>query len=163
MDNARRASSKITSFSNYSSNKGSSSHSDNSNKSSSKLMHRYLKSTLLATVIGEAVTIVLLLLFSILMCQIDIPMLISDIMIILSASVGGLFAGFTNGRMIKQKGILAGAACGASLTAVFLLVKVAMFTPIPAGITFIKLILLIIFSCLGGIMGVNKKTKRVKY
>lgn len=124
---------------------------------------KHTKSTLFSVLIGEIVTILFLLIFSIAMCKIDIPTLVADMMIIVAVALESFIAGYTNGRMIKEKGMVYGAVCGMIMAFLLLVFKLICCDPVPTWLTLAKLLLMIVLSAVGGIIGVNKKSKRIKY
>ncbi len=126
-------------------------------------VHKYIKSTVLSVIAGQLATIVTLLIFSLIMCNLNIPSILIDIFIIVAASLGGLMSGYMNGRIIKQKGILIGSVSGIAFIIILILCRMMFFMSMPTWFTVIKILLVIMFSAFGGIMGVNKKTKRFKY
>ncbi|WMJ23123.1 TIGR04086 family membrane protein [Paludicola sp. MB14-C6] len=136
---------------------------DNLKHGKNSNLGKHTKLTLLSVLIGEVVTILLIMLFSIVMCKIDIPILVADMIIIFVAALGGFIAGYMNGRMIKEKGMLYGAACGTIMALLLLIMKLIFCDPVPTWLTLAKLLLMVVLSAVGGIVGVNKKSKRIKY
>ncbi len=126
-------------------------------------MHSSIKSTLISVLVGEIITIVCLFIFSILMAKVDIPLAMTDIFVIISASFGGMIAGYCNGRIMKEKGMLYGALCGGILVIILIIFNVIFNGFAPTGLTFLKLILVMVFAIIGAIIGVNKKSRRIKY
>lgn len=135
---------------------------EKSRKNMSK-MHSSIKATLISVLVGELITIICLLIFSILMATVDIPLGLTDVFVIISASLGGLSAGYCNGRMMKQKGFLYGALCGGLMVIILIIFNVIFSGFATTGMTFLKLILVMILSIIGSIIAVNKKSRRVKY
>lgn len=132
-----------------------------SQSSNMTTVNKYLKSSLFSVLIGEVATMVLLLLFSVLMCNVDIPDVGGTVFIIAATSIGGFFAGYVNGRILKHKGIIAGAICGTMLMIILIILKLAFFMPLPDGVTVLKLALVLVSGIIGGIMGVNKKKQKL--
>lgn len=130
-------------------------------QSNNMTVNKYLKSSLFSVVIGEVATMVLLLLFSVLMCNVDIPDAGGAFFVIVATSIGAFFAGYVNGRILKHKGIIAGAICGVMLMTILIILKLAFFIPLPDGITVLKLTLVVVFGIIGGIIGVNKKKQKL--
>ena len=126
-------------------------------------MHLYIKSTLISVVAGELATMLSLLLFALLMCKMDLPLLVSDSLIVLASALGGLTAGFLNGRFIREKGMLFGVICGAVLILIMFLFNVSFHQLTSVAFLIAKLAAILFCSALGGILGVNKKAKRIKY
>ncbi len=126
-------------------------------------MNKYIKQTLLSVGFGLISMLISIFLFSFIIANIDLPMFVSNILVLLTVAVGGLVAGYSNGRMIRQKGIFVGGSSGILLIILMFLLKVIFFNPVPSFMTFIKFVVILLFAMIGGIMGVNKKTKRIKY
>ena len=135
---------------------------DKSRKNKGKL-HSSIKSTLISVLIGEITTIVCLFLCSILIAKMNVPLAMTDTFVIIGASMGGVIAGYCNGRMQKEKGLLYGACSGGILVLVLILLNVIFNGFESAGLLFVKLVLVMVFAIIGCIMGVNKKSKRIKY
>lgn len=136
---------------------------DNLKHGNRAFLGKRAKSTLFSILIGEIATILVLLLFSIIMCKIDIPTVVADMLIIVAATLGSFIAGYINGRIVKEKGMIYGAICGFIMALLLLLLKLIFCDPVPTWMTLAKLLLMIVFAAIGGIIGVNKKSKRIKY
>lgn len=135
---------------------------DNSRKAISG-MGSSIKSTLISVLVGEIITIFWLFICSILMTNLDIPLGLTDILVIVSATLGGLTAGYCNGRMQKEKGLLNGAFSGGIMVLILILFNVIFNGFTSTGLTFLKLILVMALAMIGSVLGVNKKSKRIKY
>lgn len=123
----------------------------------------YIKSTMISVLIGEVATIISILIFAMSICFVDMPTVMYDIFVTLSAIIGGIVSGYFNGRIIKKKGYIVGGACGIVISTVLIILKTTFFITISFYGMIVKIILVILFSILGGILGVNRKTKRIKY
>lgn len=124
---------------------------------------KYIKSSLISIAFGELATILALMLFSFVMAKVDISVGGTNAIVITAAALGGIVAGYLNGNFLKHKGIISGGVCGVAICFIILLTKMIFLTPIPTGLTMLKLIAILLASAIGGIMGVNKKPKHIKY
>lgn len=129
-----------------------------------KIQYRgFLVSTSIAAGIG-----VLVLLLSLFLCAF-IPLIVAasptllNTLIFVSVIVSGFCAGYVNARMIREKGMVMGLAAGLFLTV--LLAFCSVFFPMDSFtlMTVLKLLALLLFAGLGGICGVNKRAKRIKF
>lgn len=132
-------------------------------KNISGSVNKYFKQTLISVCFGFVATIICVLFFSIIVSRVDVPTFVGDIFTIISVSVGGLIAGYFNGKAFRQNGIGVGLVCGIAMVIILFFIKAIFFNPVPSFLTIIKFLSIIFFSIIGGIMGVNKKTKRIKY
>lgn len=123
----------------------------------------YVKSTLISVLVGEVITILALLLFSLIMCKADLPLLAMDAFVIAAAGLGGLVAGYLNGRLLRERGLVFGLLCGGVLVAILLLFNALFHQLSSIGFLIAKLGAILACSTLGGILGVNRRQKRVKY
>jgi len=136
---------------------------DNIKYSKNSKTSKYIKSSLISIAFGELATIMALMLFSFAMAKIDVSVGGTNAIIIIAAALGGIVAGYLNGNLLKHKGIISGGVCGVVMCFILLIIKMIFLTPIPTGLTVLKLLAILIASAIGGIMGVNKKPKHIKY
>lgn len=110
--------------------------------------------------IGAVVTVVLLLLLSYaFVIMKNIPhRAITPLGIALSA-VGAFFGGYTSGRISKQKGLLFGVITSLALFALLFLFGLILIQEPITTVSFIKMGVMLFLGAVGGILGVNKKTK----
>lgn len=125
-------------------------------------MHQYVKSTLISVLFGEIVTALMLFLFALLICKLDIPLRITDILVVAAASLGSLTAGYCNGRLIKEKGLIFGLLCGGIQLFILLIFNLGFYHFLTPAFFLIKVCTMLILSAIGGILGVNKRPKRIK-
>ena len=125
-------------------------------------LYRYLKAVLIGVVSGEAVTILLLLLCAFLMLRVDLPLFLTDALVLLSGAAGGFMAGYVCERILKQKGILFGAVCGMAQIVILLLFNFGIHSYVTPLFLFLKFAAILLCAVLGGILGVNRH-KRDKY
>ena len=125
------------------------------------ILHHYVKSTLISVLAGELATMLLLLLFGFLTCKVDLPSIVTDALVILTGAVGALLAGFIDGRLIREKGMIFGAICGGILILIMFLFNVSFHELTSIPFLILKLAAILLCSILGGILGVNKKSRRM--
>lgn len=125
--------------------------------------HRLLRGVLVGVLIGEAVTLVLLFLFSCMMAFVDLPLAAADWMSAGALVIGAAAGGFLSAVISKANGLLTGFLCGA-LFCILLILLSLVFHPFEATTFFLlKIVLSLIFSAIGGILGVNRKQRKRKY
>lgn len=74
-------------------------------------------------------------------------------------ALAALAGGFTAARLLKERGLLIGAACGALLFAVTVLGGLGTDGTVSGVIALLKPIIAVGFGALGGVSGVNLKRK----
>ena len=124
-------------------------------------LHRYAKAALISILFGELVTMGALLLFSLLLCRLEVPPAAADCMAVIAASMGALTAGCTCGRLLKEKGLLLGFICGGILLVIMLLFSVGFQQSAPVAALCVKTGIILLCAGFGGVLGVNRR-KRIK-
>lgn len=125
--------------------------------------HRLLRGVLVGVLIGEAVTLVLLFLFSCMMAFVHLPLAAADWMSSGALVIGAAAGGFLSAVISKANGLLTGLLCGVVLCVLLILLSL-VFHPFEATTFFLlKVTLSLIFSAIGGILGVNRKQRKRKY
>jgi len=124
------------------------------------LNKKSIKATIFGVTAGLVTTIMLFVIIGFAVSKLDTyPASIIDYVILGILVVSGLVAGNVTGRIYKSSGILYGALTGIVM---FLIILFAGISSIANGLSFFtlyKLVLLVVSSALGGILGVNKKDK----
>ena len=126
------------------------------------MAYRILKAVLLSVVLGEIASILALLVFSLAVCKLDIPLLVSDGFLVIAGALGGFVSGYFCGRFLKEKGLLFGAVCGAIFILILFLFNVGFHQATSLPFLLLKLAAVLLCASLGGIFGVNKRAKRIK-
>ena len=109
---------------------------------------------------GAAVIMLLILLFTAVFAKMrQVPQGAAVPITIAAASLGALVGGYVSGRISQQKGILYGFSSGLLLFALLFLCGVIIVREPLAPAMFIKLGLMLLFGIIGGILGVNRKSK----
>lgn len=132
-------------------------------KSVIKFSNKTVKSVLISVATGEVVTFACLFVASLMMTKSGLSLGMADTVAVICAALGAFAAGFTSGLLIKERGFMYGMMCGILLCVI--MVVLAAFTSGFSGgsTTIIKLVLMLLLSTLGAILGVNKKPKRIKF
>lgn len=123
---------------------------------------KHMKFALISVAVGEILTIFLLLLFSFLVCNVNLPTTISDILAITTGAFGAVTAGYLNGRLIREKGLLWGTFCGGIMLLILFLANVAFHQSSSLTFWCCKLIVILLAGAFGGIAGVNKPARKVR-
>lgn len=74
-------------------------------------------------------------------------------------AVGAFLGGYVSGRISKQKGLLFGVITGLVLYALLFLFGLILIKEPISTLSFVKMGAMLFFGALGGVLGVNKKTK----
>ncbi|MEG0570727.1 MAG: TIGR04086 family membrane protein [Oscillospiraceae bacterium] len=129
----------------------------NKQKNHTGYINKKIKSIVIAVLIGEAVIVALLFLFSFLIIKVDVPLFLTNIFVATSAVIGGFIAGIISGRLIRKNGIVYGLIAGTIITITILIINIVFFNLELSLISALKYSLIIISSSVGGILGVNLK------
>lgn len=108
---------------------------------------------------GAVVCALVLLLMAALMTARSIPQFAVDPMAGMALIAGGLVAGFSCARALRENGLTYGALCGALFTVIVLLAGLAIRDNgfgIPA---LLKIVFIMLSSMLGGVLGVNARRR----
>ena len=109
---------------------------------------------------GAIVTIICLVAFSFIMTKIDAPDGLVSAMASISICVGSYFAGFLVSKNRRKNGLITGIFCGI-LIFCFTFILSMFFIRSAMSMGFLtKLIMILICSSIGGIVGVNSKIKK---
>ena len=126
-------------------------------------LHHILKGVLWGVLAGETVTVLLLLLFALVMTLAGLPLAAADWLSAIAFCFGAFASGFFASRIVKQKGLLIGLICGVILTVIMFLIG-TVFSKIDTSLfLLLKAAGSILFGIIGGILGVNRKQRRIKY
>lgn len=110
--------------------------------------------------IGLAVFAVLILVFAAAFSAFDLPQFLITPLTTIASCLGTFAAAFTASHQKRENGLLVG-----FLTAIAIFVFMAFCNAVFIGegfssLTFVKLVLLLLSGCFGGVLGVNTRTKR---
>lgn len=126
-------------------------------------LHHMIKGILWGVLIGEAVIVLLLLVFALAMTAASLPLAAADWLSAAAFCIGAFAGGFLASSIIKEKGLLAGLLCGIVLMAITFLIG-TIFSKIDSSLfLLVKAAGAILFSMAGGVLGVNRKHRRTKY
>ena len=125
-----------------------------------KEMPMLLRPIIIGCTAGAIVTFLMLLLFALVLTLQDLPTVTMTIMSTLAVGFGALVAGICSARIYGKNGLITGAFSGLIL---FLLVLFISFFMSDSGFSvysLIKLIIMLVCSSIGGVIGINFKHKR---
>ena len=126
-------------------------------------LHHILKGVLWGVLAGETVTVLLLLLFALVMTLAGLPLAAADWLSAIAFCFGAFASGFFASMIVKQKGLLIGLICGVILTVIMFWIG-TVFSKIDTSLfLLLKAAGSILFGIIGGILGVNRKQRRIKY
>ncbi len=121
-----------------------------------------IKKISISTLIGALFTFVVLCVMAFILSMQDIPTSATGAMSSTAAGVGAFAAGFAAAKIHKRQGALVGAAAGAMLFVVILLVSMIVTGSFMSFQVLLRLILMILASTVAGIIGVNMRGRRKK-
>ena len=113
-------------------------------------------------IVGIAVIFLFMLLCSFLITKCSLPPSSAPLLLIPILLLGGFSGGFSAASHLKQDGLVCGAVVGAVLAAIELLAVVIATGEIPSGNALTKGIILLCSAMVGGILGVNRKPRRIR-
>ncbi|MBQ9460467.1 MAG: TIGR04086 family membrane protein [Clostridia bacterium] len=121
---------------------------------------RSVKAVITGTLAGSAAAVVLLLICVYAVTQMKaVPYGAITPMSASAVSVGAFVGGYVCGRVNKRMGLAMGAACGAVMFLIFVGIGMA-FGGSLGSVTLLRLALMITAGALGGIAGVNKRSRK---
>ena len=119
-----------------------------------------LRTMFISILVGALTTFILIAIFAAILTFFDlsegVSVILSTIAIVLGAYVCGYLAGYIG----KEKGLLSGLTSGASFYVIVAIIAVIITKSGLTSLFFIRLVLCLIFSAVGGIVGLNKTLKR---
>lgn len=131
----------------------------NRSREQASVLSRSLRPLLIGTGIGIVVGVLLLLAAAAVMASTQVPAAAVTPVALAAIAAAAFAGGFTAARLLRERGLLIGAACG---LLIFLIVAIAGFSvdqAVQGTLLFLKLGLTVGFGALGGILGVNVKRK----
>ena len=109
---------------------------------------------------GALVLAAMLLLSAWLVSAMGLPLGALEILMLLSAAIGSLAAGWVTARRYGQKGLLCGAAAGGLLFIAQLLAAMALGSRLPGLSDCMKAAVFLTAAMIGGILGVQKADRK---
>ncbi|MBR1779033.1 MAG: TIGR04086 family membrane protein [Clostridia bacterium] len=121
-----------------------------------------IKALIVGVLIGMLTCSIFLILFAGTFVKLGtMPQNVVQILSLASASVGAFIAGYVALRIYKEKGLYIGATAGGFVFVIFTLAGSIASGENLTQVTFIKLVVLIFLGALGGVIGANKKDRRI--
>lgn len=124
-----------------------------------RLFH-FIKQILISVGIGIVMLLVIVALFSLIVSKITAQDWIVNTLIIIAICMCSFISGFVGGVLRKEKGILVGLICGGVIAFILFILKLAFASDFFTVMSAFKLAVILIFSTVGGIVGVNKKSNK---
>ena len=121
--------------------------------------HNNMYQILKSVTAGLFLLTVLLLLFSFLLTKADVPLSLLEPVTLLITAVSCITAGFLAARAIRARGLLVGGASGFGIYLVLLILSFFFSDSFDLQMLF-KLIVCLLGGAVGGVTGVNAKSKR---
>lgn len=115
--------------------------------------------TILAVIAGLVATFICISVFSLLISNMDAPEILVNCMACIALCAGSFTAGCTAAKHRRKHGFFVGLGCGIVMYCAVFLIGLILLRSFSCTGTFMKFILIIICSCIGGIVGVNVKRK----
>jgi len=121
-----------------------------------------MKALIIGTVAGLLTCTLFLILFAGVFVKLgSIQQNLVKFLALFAASVGAIIAGYIALKIFKEKGLYVGAACGSLVFLIFTISGFLAGGESISSFTFIKLLVLTFFGALGGVLGINKKNRRL--
>lgn len=120
----------------------------------------YGKPLLVGTVAGVVTAVAVMLLCALAVSCFSLPTAAMRAMAILTVAAGGFAGGYGAARTFRKKGLLIGVTVGVLLALILTVAGVLFTKEAPAMQSLSKFAILIVSAMIGGILGVNAKSKR---
>ena len=120
----------------------------------------YGKPLLVGTVAGVITAVAVMLLCALAVSCFSLPVAAMRAMAILTVAAGGFAGGYGAARIFRKRGLLIGVTVGVFLALILTVAGVLFTKEAPAMQSLSKFAILIVSAMIGGILGVNAKSKR---
>lgn len=129
-------------------------------KSDTSGLRKYQKAILNGFLAGILTIIVLLMLMSLAMSFRDLPRIMIDPIVVVILSLGTLLSGLVSARLSREKGMMIGFTCGFIMFLVITILSLCNKSFSFGYLAMVKFFALTLFGSIGGIWGVNLRSKR---
>lgn len=116
--------------------------------------------TIRSLLLGAVIMILCLMGFSVIISKISTPTPVVSMMANIALCAGCFAAGYSAAKKRRRNGIITGLYCGAAIYFIVYLLGLIIFGSFVTMSGFMKLIMALICSSIGGIFGVNTKIRR---
>lgn len=126
-------------------------------QSSDSSVYSLVRPVTTSSLVGAIISGILLFMLAFLLSIKDLPHAAIEPLALAAAIIGGIAAGFLCARLVRRRGLLLGALCGAGL---FLILSIASFAVTQVVFDYgslLKLAACVLSGAIGGVMGVNAK------
>ncbi len=122
---------------------------------------RYLlRPVILGGIVGFAVILIMFVIMALILSTGIFSLEASTLLASVSVAIGSFFAGLISAKKSGKNGLLTGAITGSFLFLIFTVISLLVFKSSPTAATLVRLILFVIGSSIGGIIGVGSSDKR---
>ena len=121
-----------------------------------------VKPVLTSVAIGAAICAGVLVLLSLLLSARSVPQSLISPMATFAISIGALTAGFCCAKIVRRAGLAYGALCGGVFCLVIMLASLGVVDNGFGLTALFKIVFMMICAMLGGVMGVNARSRRRK-
>ena len=119
-----------------------------------------IKSVIFGSLVGTLITIILIIICSLIIISMGrLPDGALEYITLGLLAAGGYIGGYIGGRIYKGSGLFIGLATGSIMFIIVFLAGINSFTGSFSPLILFKIMVLLVFSTLGAVIGVNKKEK----
>lgn len=119
-----------------------------------------LRPLLFGCILGLIISFVILVLLAVLLSVQDIPASAAPPLATTAAGVGAFFAGFTAAKLYHKQGMMIGGLTGFVLFILLFITSLVVASGSLTFLSFIKLLLMLLASAIGGVLALNVGGKR---
>lgn len=123
-------------------------------------MVKWMRPILIGTIFGMLLCMAVLLVFAMIMAAQDIPQMAVTPLAVIAAAAGSFLGGMISARVAGSRGLMFGAACGALLYTLVMIMGFAMLQDIRGWYAIIKLLIMVACAAMGGVFGVNSRRRK---
>lgn len=120
-----------------------------------------LSGTVFSALIGFAVVFLIVIVFAYLITKIDAADTVISVMTSAALCAGAYAGGFISAKKRRKNGLLMGVLCGLFMFFVIFIISTFFAQTISGFSGSAKLVMTLVFGAIGGIVGVNSKSRRL--
>ena len=119
-----------------------------------------VKPVLTSVAVGAVVCVGVLLLLSVILSARNVPQALVGPMATFAISIGAFVAGFSCAKIVRRTGLAYGALCGGVFCLIIMLASLGVVDGGFGLTALFKIVFMMISAMLGGVLGVNTRTRR---
>ncbi len=123
-------------------------------------MQEYIKPLLWGVLAGTASIVVLFIIVSLIIAKLPVPIPSISLIVSICGGIGTFIAGYLSAHLFRKKGLIIGLMSGAIFAFLIFLSTMCLSGEIFSMGSLTKYLILLVAAALGGMFGVNAKTKR---